>query len=309
MNIFKDYHQLPTFNKPVVTIGTFDGVHKGHKKIIAQLHKAAADIQGETVIITFLQHPRNVVAGSNPVQLLNTLDEKIALLKKENIDNLIVVDFDEKFYGQTAESYIEDFLVNKIQPACIIIGYDHKFGKDRSGNYVMLETYGERFGFAVKEICAEIVKDATVSSTKIRNAIIDGHIENANELLGYNYFFTGKIVEGNQLGRTIGFPTANIAMENHLKLTPANGVYAVYAYLNNDRNNRLKGMMNIGFRPTVDGATRTIEVNIFDFDKDIYNQEITIEIVNFLRAEEKFSGLDALKQQLAKDAIAARGIL
>ena len=150
MNIFKDYHQLPTFNKPVVTIGTFDGVHKGHKKIIAQLHKAAADIQGETVIITFLQHPRNVVAGSNPVQLLNTLDEKIALLKKENIDNLIVVDFDEKFYGQTAESYIEDFLVNKIQPACIIIGYDHKFGKDRSGNYVMLETYGERFGFAVK---------------------------------------------------------------------------------------------------------------------------------------------------------------
>ncbi len=309
MNIFKDYHQLPTFNKPVVTIGTFDGVHKGHKKIIAQLHKAAADIQGETVIITFLQHPRNVVAGSNPVQLLNTLDEKIALLKKENIDNLIVVDFDEKFYGQTAESYIEDFLVNKIQPACIIIGYDHKFGKDRSGNYVMLETYGERFGFAVKEICAEIVKDATVSSTKIRNAIIDGHIENANELLGYNYFFTGKIVEGNQLGRTIGFPTANIAMENHLKLTPANGVYAVYAYLNNDRNNRLKGMMNIGFRPTVDGATRTIEVNIFDFDKDIYNQEITIEVVNFLRAEEKFSGLDALKQQLAKDAIAARGIL
>lgn len=309
MNIFKDYHQLPTFNKPVVTIGTFDGVHKGHKKIIAQLHKAAADIQGETVIITFLQHPRNVVAGSNPVQLLNTLDEKIALLKKENIDNLIVVDFDEKFYGQTAESYIEDFLVNKIQPACIIIGYDHKFGKDRSGDYVMLETYGERFGFAVKEICAEIVKDATVSSTKIRNAIIDGHIENANELLGYNYFFTGKIVEGNQLGRTIGFPTANIAMENHLKLTPANGVYAVYAYLNNDRNNRLKGMMNIGFRPTVDGATRTIEVNIFDFDKDIYNQEITIEVVNFLRAEEKFSGLDALKQQLAKDAIAARGIL
>lgn len=309
MNIFKDYHQLPVFKNPVVTIGTFDGVHKGHQKIIAQLKKEAEAINGETVIITFLQHPRNVVASNNPVQLLNDLEEKITLLEKEKIDNLVIVDFDEKFYSQSAQEYVEHFLVQKIHPACIIIGYDHKFGKDRSGNYLMLETYGKKYGFAVKEICAEMVKDATVSSTKIRNAIVEGLIENANELLGYHYFFSGKIVEGNKLGRTIGFPTANIEVKNLYKLIPANGVYAVYVYLNKDKSNRLKGMMNIGFRPTVGGTKRTIEVNIFDFDRDIYNEEITVEVIKFLRTEQKFSGIDALKAQLAKDKITAREIL
>lgn len=309
MNIYHDIHNLPVFNKPVVTIGTFDGVHKGHKKIIAQLKQEAQERGGETVIITFKQHPRNVVADNKPVQLLNTLEEKIDLLQKENIDHLIVVDFNESFSEQTAEAYIQDFLVDKIHPSCIIIGYDHKFGKDRSGNYSMLEAYGKKYGFDVKEINAETVKDVAVSSTKIRNAILNNDISSANDLLGYAYFFTGKVIEGNKLGRTIGFATANLHIEDATKLIPGNGVYAVKVFVNNDYTNPLKGMMNIGFRPTVDGSRRTIEVNIFDFDKDIYGEYLTVEVKTFLRTEKKFTGIDALKEQLARDKVSAQEIL
>lgn len=308
MNIFNDIHQLPVFNNPVVTIGTFDGVHKGHKKIIAQLKQEAQERNDETVIITFKQHPRNVVASNNPVQLLNTLEEKTALLQKENIDHLIVVDFNETFSEQSAEAYIQDFLVNKIHPSCIIIGYDHKFGKHRSGDYRMLEEYGRKSGFDVKEINAETVKHVTVSSTKIRNAILNNDIHSANDLLGYKYFFTGKVVEGNKLGRTIGFPTANLQTETETKLVPGNGVYAVNAFINKDFTRSFKGMMNIGVRPTVDGSRRTIEVNIFDFDDDIYDENLTVEVIAFLRPEQKFSGIEALKEQLSRDKEEAKNI-
>ncbi len=290
--------QLPFFNNAVITIGTFDGVHKGHKHILNQLKAEARQISGETVIITFHPHPRKIVGHSHTVQLLNTLEEKKELLAKEGIDHLVVIPFDEAFAAQSAEAYIRGFLVKRIHPHTIIIGYDHRFGKSREGDYRMLEKFGGELGFTVKEISEKVLDEVAVSSTRIRNALREGAVEQANALLGYDYFFEGRVVEGNKLGRTIGYPTANIETGNPEKLIPGNGVYAV-AVIAGDQY--LKGMMNIGFRPTVDGSKVVIEVNIFDFDQDIYNTVIRVYVKHFLRKEQKFSGLDALKAQLAQD--------
>ncbi len=220
------------------------------------------------------------------------------MLSNEGIDHLVVIPFDEAFAEQSAEAYISDFLVKRIHPHTIIIGYDHRFGKDRAGNYLMLEQYGETLGFEVKEIAEKVLNEVAVSSTRIRKALLEGDIETANILLGYNYFFEGKVIEGNQLGRTIGYPTANLAIENHEKLIPGNGVYAVKIKTGEAC---FKGMMNIGFRPTVDGSRLAVEVNIFDFNRDIYHTAIRVYVKHFLRSEQKFSGLDALKAQLAQD--------
>lgn len=210
----------------------------------------------------------------------------------------MVIPFDEAFAEQSAEAYIKDFLVQRINPHTIIIGYDHRFGKNREGNYLMLEQYAETLGFVVKEISEKVLNEVAVSSTRIRKALLDGDIETANTLLGYDYFFEGNVIEGNQLGRTLGYPTANIALKNHEKLIPGNAVYAVEIITGEDC---FKGMMNIGFRPTVDGSRLAIEVNIFDFDRDIYHTTIRVCVKHFLRAEQKFSGLDALKAQLSRD--------
>ena len=253
---------------------------------------------GETVIVTFHPHPRKIVSHTHKVQLLNTLEEKIELLSDEGIDHLVVTPFDEAFAEQSAEAYIKDFLVQRINPHTIIIGYDHRFGKNREGNYLMLEQYAETLGFVVKEISEKVLNEVAVSSTRIRKALLVGDVETANTLLGYDYFFEGNVIEGNQLGRTLGYPTANIAIKNHEKLIPGNGVYAVKIKIGEDC---FKGMMNIGFRPTVDGSRLAIEVNIFDFDRDIYHTKIRVYVKYFLRAEQKFSGLNALKAQLARD--------
>ncbi|MBN9297112.1 MAG: bifunctional riboflavin kinase/FAD synthetase [Filimonas sp.] len=301
MLVHRDIAHLPVFKNAVITIGTFDGVHTGHQQILAQLKEEARAIDGETVIITFHPHPRLVVShGANAVQLLTTLEEKIALLEAAGIDHLVVTPFNEAFAEQSAEAYVHDFLVAKFHPHTVIIGYDHKFGKNRQGDYHLLEQKGAELGFAVKEIPGHVLNEAAISSTRIREALLQNDIETANKCLGHTYFFDGLIVEGNKLGRTIGYPTANLQMAEG-KLIPGNGVYAVEAILTDEPGIRLKGMMNIGVRPTVDGTKRTVEVNIFDFDRDIYGKTLRVFIKKYLRGEQKFSGLDGLKAQLAED--------
>ncbi|MCO5241994.1 MAG: bifunctional riboflavin kinase/FAD synthetase [Chitinophagaceae bacterium] len=279
-------------------MGAFDGVHSGHKHILNQLKSEAGITGGETVIITFHPHPRKIIGHAHHIRLLNTLEEKIELLSNEGIDHLVVVPFNESFAALSAEDYIKDFLVQRIHPHTIIIGYDHRFGKGRTGDYVMLEQYAGIYGFAVKEIPGKVLNEITVSSTGIRQALQDGDIKTANTLLGYDYFFEGKVIEGNQLGRRLGYPTANLAIENQEKLIPGNGIYAVEVAV---EELQYKGMMSIGFNPTVDGTRLSVEVNIFNFDRNIYHKTIRVYVKHFLRAEEKFSGLDELKAQLARD--------
>ncbi len=302
MKVYTSIESIPRFEKAVITIGTFDGVHKGHQLILDQLKKEADRIDGESLIITFHPHPRKVVAGAQqPVQLINTIEEKIELLTKNGIDNIVIVPFTEAFSKLSPEAYIEDFLVSRFHPHTVIIGYDHRFGQGRKGDYKLLEEYSARLGFELKEIPAHLINESTVSSTRIREAILQGDIQLANTLLGYDFFFEGKVVEGNKLGRTIGYPTANLQVENEEKLVPGNGVYAVQAEIGDGKTPMHHGMMNIGLRPTIGGSRRMIEVNIFDFDAEIYGKTVRVYLKKFLRGEQKFNGLDALKDQLAID--------
>lgn len=303
MRLHNDINQLPAFNKAVITIGTFDGVHRGHQQIIAQLKAEAQAIGGETVIITFHPHPRLVIAGQNrPLYLLNTLAEKEQLLRSHGIDHLVVVPFTEAFAALSPEAYIQSFLVEKFHPHTIIIGYDHKFGHNRAGDYQMLEADAPRYGFTVKEIPPHVLRHVTISSTNVREALLQGDCATAIELLGYPYFFSGLVVKGNQLGRTIGYPTANLQITEPHKLIPGNGVYAVSAWVVGDGTPTVYGgMMNIGTRPTVDGTQRMVEVNLFDFDATIYGATLTVVVKKRLRSEVKFNGLEGLKAQLALD--------
>ncbi|MEO6188574.1 MAG: bifunctional riboflavin kinase/FAD synthetase [Ginsengibacter sp.] len=312
MQVHRDIENLPFFKNAVITIGTFDGVHTGHLKIIEQLKKEAKSINGETVIITFHPHPRLIINKSNSapadIKLLNTLPEKIELLEQQKIDHLVVVPFTLEFSKISAEEYLRDFLVSKFHPHTIIIGYDHHFGKNRSGDYRLLEEYQTTYGYVVKEIPEHVLNAVIISSTKIRKSLVEGNITEANEALGYAYFFGGRVVEGNKLGRTLGYPTANIEMENNYKIIPANGVYAVKTCLSSSKL-LYKGMMNIGTRPTVGGTNRVMEVNIFNFDQAIYHQQLRVYVENFLRPEAKFDGLEALQNQLAKDKKNAENML
>jgi riboflavin kinase / FMN adenylyltransferase len=306
MKVHTNINNLPVFTNAVITTGTFDGVHRGHQQIIQQLKEEARAVGGETVIVTFHPHPRMVLATSKqPIGLLNTLAEKEELMRRYGIDHLVIVPFTGFFSELEAADYIKDFLVGKFHPHTIVTGYDHKFGHHRQGNYQMLEEYATRHGFTVKEIPARVLEHSAVSSTRIRKSLLQGNCIMANELLGYEYFFSGKVVEGNKLGRTIGYPTANLAIEDPHKLIPGNGVYAVKVNLGHAAVYR--GMMNIGTRPTVDGTKQVIEVNIFDFEGDIYGETITIALHKHLRSEVKFSGIEALKAQLVKDKEAASG--
>ena len=305
MQVYTNISDLPFFHKAVITIGTFDGVHKGHQQILGQLIQEAAAIDGTPVLITFFPHPKQVVASNkNPLYTINTPGEKYRLLQQQGMEHIVVVPFDEDFAEQPAAKYIKDFLVQKFHPHTIIIGYDHRFGNNREGDYHLLETESVKYDFRVKEIPEHILKNVTISSTKIREALLGGDIDTAETYLGYRYFFTGKVVKGNQLGRTIGYPTANLVIEHEEKLVPANGVYAVTVEIDG-RADRYKGMMNIGVRPTVEGTTRVIEVNIFDFDETIYGALLTVTLHKQLRQEVKFNGLDELKAQLAKDKLNA----
>jgi riboflavin kinase / FMN adenylyltransferase len=309
MKVYYSTDSMPVFRRAVITIGTFYGVHRGHQQILEQLKQEAGRIDGETVIITFHPHPRKVIANDKPaIHLINTIEEKMELLEKNGIDHLVVVPFTKEFSLLTPEEYIEQFLVQKFQPHTIIIGYDHRFGQGRKGDYKLLEQYCTRMNFQLKEIPAHIINENTVSSTLIREAILGCETATANKLLGYDFFFEGTVVGGNKLGRTLGYPTANLQIENEEKLIPGNGIYAVEAILR-DKPQVLKGMMSIGIRPTIGGTNRVIEVNLFDFDKDIYGQTLRVYVKHYMRPEVKFNGLDELKEQLAKDKIHAMELL
>lgn len=324
MQVHRNINNLPRFRNAVVTIGTFDGVHTGHQEIIERLKQEADAVGGETVIITFHPHPRKVVSSKN-IFILTTLNEKIELLTAKGVNHLVVVPFDENFAHQTAEEYVIHFLYEKFKPHTVIIGYDHRFGRNRQGDYHLLEDYGKKLGFIVKEIPEHLEHQVIVSSTRIREALLASDIATANEYLGFNYFFEGIVVEGNKLGRELGYPTANLEIEDKEKLVPGNGIYAVevemvngeWSMVSKEENknsrfsegvitdtihdSRLKGMMSIGVRPTVDGKNRTIEVNIFDFNENIYGKKIRVHVKHYLRAEAKFTTLDELKAQMAKD--------
>jgi riboflavin kinase/FMN adenylyltransferase len=311
MKVYRHLSEIPSFTKAVVTIGTFDGVHLGHRKIIEQLKKEAKNIGGETVLVSFHPHPRMVTRKDDKILLLNTLEEKITLLEQEGIDHLVIVPFTDAFANQSPESYIENFLVKYIRPHTLIIGYDHRFGQHRRGDYHLLEKMADRFGYKVMEISGHLLNEITVSSTRIRESLLNGNIELASALLGYKYFFAGVVIEGNKIGRTIGYPTANLKIQQEDKLIPANGVYAVKVKIKNSRFEKqtFSGMMNIGVRPTVGGGTRMIEVNIFDFDEEIYGETMQVTIQTYLRPEQKFNGLDMLKAQLALDKLNALKVL
>jgi riboflavin kinase / FMN adenylyltransferase len=300
MKVYRSLQKLPVFTKAVLTIGTFDGVHMGHQQIIHQLLQEAIETGGESVLISFYPHPRKILQPDKMIPQLTTLEERIELLKKQGLDNLVVVQFNKEFAQQQPQQYIKDFLVDRFHPSLIIIGYDHKFGNNREGDYRLLEKMGEEYNYKVKEIPQQVLNEVAVSSTKIRQALMHGEAEKANQLLGYTYFFKGYVIEGNKLGRKLGYPTANLQMQDPDKLVPANGVYAVEAQIEGERR-ILKGMMNIGNRPTVDGTRRSIEVHIFDFDEDIYNRHLKVYVKYHLRNEVKFEGLEKLIQQLHLD--------
>ena len=297
----KKYNSIFEFSaakKTIITLGTFDGVHLGHQAILKKLVKATENGTYESLVLTFYPHPRMVLNQEGTMRLLNTIEEKTILLEKSGIDHLIVHPFDEKFSKLSAEAFVKSVLVDQLNIHKIIIGYDHRFGENRSANITDLIEFGKKYNFEVVQINAEEINEITVSSTKIRKALLEGAIEFANQYLGYDYFFSGKVIEGKQLGRTIGFPTANIVLLDTYKLLPKNGVYVVYSTLN---NKRIYGMMNIGHNPTMGEKNKTIEVHYFDVNEDLYDKIVNVSIVKFIRTEEKFESIDALKIQLNKD--------
>ena len=309
MQVHHDIEQLPVFRNAVITIGTFDGVHKGHRKILDKMKSEAEATGGETVIITFHPHPRKVVSSEfMGIRLITTIEERIGLLENLGIDHLVVVPFTDVFANQSAEEYIRDFLVAKFHPHTIIIGYDHRFGRDRVGNFQLLEEKSTEYGYRLVEIPKHVLENISISSTSIRKAIIHNDTETVNKVLGYDFFFSGLVVHGNKLGRQLGYPTANLKVKDEDKIIPGNGIYAVYAQPEG-YNEKLKGMMSIGFRPTVDGKQRVIEVNIFDFDKMIYDQQLTVFVYKYLRPELKFDGLEALVKQIDQDKINSLAVL
>ena len=307
MRVFRDLNELPVFKNSVVTIGTFDGVHLGHQKLIERIKLLSEKISGESILVTFHPHPRIVInPEEKSLRLLNTTDEKVALLERFGVDNVVIVPFSRAFSEQSAEEYISSFLVKDFNPKYIVIGYDHKFGKNRSGDFKLLEKMKEQFGYEMLEISKETLDDIEISSTKIRAALSQGDIRLANELLGHHYSLSGTVVRGFQNGRKLGFPTANIQVSDEYKLIPKTGIYAVYVLFGGKRYN---GMLSIGFNPTFEGKEQTIEVNILDFDKDIYGESLTLEFVDFIRSEKKFDSLKALVDEIKNDERITRKLL
>ena len=308
MKIYKSIQEIPKINNPIVTIGTFDGVHQGHRQIINRLNKIKKETGGESFIFTFDPHPRQVLfPNQTDLKLLTLTSEKLNLLEQASIDHVLVYPFTKEFSQQSAHSYIKDILVDAIGVKQLIIGYDHHFGNNREGNIGTLKKYAPEYNFLVEEIPPHEIDSINVSSSKIRKALEEGDIETANAFLGYNYFLSGKVVDGKKLGRTIGYPTANIFIENPAKLIPKIGVYAANATVNGEH---YKGMMSIGYNPTTDTDNKIkVEFHIFNFDADIYGCNLTLQIKARLRNEEKFNSLDELKKQLHADKEHALSVL
>ena len=298
----KVYRSLQEYEKgyhTVATIGTFDGVHLGHRKILQRLKDSAQQINGETVLISFHPHPRLVLfPENNPLRLLQTLEEKIRLLEEFGIDKLLLIPFTKEFSRTPSKAFVQDILMDTVGISKIVIGYDHHFGKNRTGNIDELREMSGGFGFSVEEIPAQAIDNANISSTKIRNALLSGEIQTANTYLGYPYSLSGKVVHGEKQGRELGYPTANIDPLDSWKLVPSNGIYFVKVY---HQSQTYFGMMSIGVKPTMGEFERSIEVNIFDFDEDIYDQTIRIDFLDYIRGEEKFDSLPELVQAIDGD--------
>lgn len=307
MAIYYSTDQLPAFQSPVITIGTFDGVHMGHRAILKKVAEHALHIGGESIMLTFEPHPRKLIFPDQPIHILTPLNRKLQLITEAGIQHIVVVPFTKEFAALSAREYVTDFLVNTFNPAAVVIGYDHHFGNDRKGNIHLLKELQGEYGFDVVEIPAQLIEDATVSSTKIRNAITSGEVADASAMLGRHYTLAGTVQQGAQLGRTIGYPTANVLPHDKEQIVPGNGVYAVCVTCNGETHD---AMLNIGYRPTVSSdLSLHIEAHLFDFSGDLYNKDMEITFVHRLRDEQKFASLDALKAQLAQDEIAARKIL
>ena len=307
MKVYYNLSDFKPLENAIVTSGTFDGVHLGHQKILQILRETAETSEGESVVLTFWPHPRMVVSqDSQSLKLLSTVDEKIELLEKQGVNHLLVVPFTREFSELSSEEYVQKVLIETIGTKKLVIGYDHRFGRNREGSFQYLEDNSGRFGIELEEISRQEIENLVISSTKIRQSLLEGGIKSANDLLGRHYSFSGIVVKGRQLGRTIGFPTANVQVSESYKLIPANGVYAVRTLV---RDQWLNGIMNIGNRPTVDGVGRTQEVHILGFSDDIYGENITVELIDYIRPEQKFNGTEELKNQILKDKERAIQIL
>ncbi|WP_035652922.1 bifunctional riboflavin kinase/FAD synthetase [Flavobacterium sp. ASV13] len=302
MKLFHSINDFHSTKKTILTLGTFDGVHIGHKKILERITQNTENGKYESLVLTFFPHPRMVLQEKSEIKLLNTIAEKTKLLEATGIENLIIHPFNESFSRLTAEEFVHSILVDQFQIQKIIIGHDHRFGRNRTANIDDLIAFGAEYGFEVEQISAQEIQDVSVSSTKIRKALDEGNMALANDYLGYDYFLSGEVVKGKQLGRTIGFPTANIQIGEDYKLIPKIGVYAVKAIVD---QKEVFGMMNIGFNPTVNGQKQTIEVHLFDFDEDIYGKQIEVSLLKYLREEQKFGSVDLLKEQLNQDKLNA----
>ncbi|WP_257658958.1 bifunctional riboflavin kinase/FAD synthetase [Parapedobacter lycopersici] len=314
MKIYRDLEDFIPLDNAVVTIGTFDGVHVGHQKILSTLKECASHINGETVLLTFFPHPRMILhPEDDSLKLISDIEEKVELLAKAGIDHLIITPFTRDFSNQSPEEYIREVLVGKIGTKKIVIGYDHRFGKDRSGTFQDLLSHADIYGYSVEQIPEQDINDVAVSSTKIREALIKGDINSANSYLGYPFQLTGKVVRGNQLGRSIGYPTANLQVREPQKLIPAYGIYAVEAaiidpreittgvYEHHEPKRVIKGMGYIGTRPTIDGVGRSIEIHLFDFDGDIYGEQLRVEFLHFIRHDQWFESMEDMIKQMAAD--------
>jgi len=307
MKVHHNILELPAFERAVLTIGTFDGVHLGHSEIIHQLVNEAKSVHGTSVVLTFFPHPKHIVGNKEEViLLLNTLEEKIELLSKAGVDHLVVTPFTAAFAELSAESYIKDFLIKSFNPHTLIIGYDHRFGKNRMGDFKMLEAFSVEFGYKVIEVSEHLLTNIKISSTQIRKQLLLGKVEQANALLGYQYFFSGTVIDGEKRGRTIGFPTANLKINDTEKLIPADGVYAVDVKIEGSKS-QYKGMINMGSKPTFECQVKSIEVNIFEFNEMIYGKKLTVYLKFKIRDEVKFESVEALVSQLKEDREKAKG--
>ncbi|MEX0966945.1 MAG: bifunctional riboflavin kinase/FAD synthetase [Bacteroidia bacterium] len=299
MKIFRGLKELPRITRPILTVGTFDGVHIGHRQILDRLNTIAEAEQGESMLMTFWPHPRMVLnPDDDSLKLLNTLDERAGLLREAGLKNLLIIEFTIDFSRTTSLEFVQQILVDAIGVHTLVIGYDHHFGKNREGSLEQLAALAPKYGFALEEISAQQIDDVNVSSTKIRKALEAGQIEQANEFLGYSYFLQGTVAAGEKLGRQLGYPTANIQLNEPYKLIPADGVYVAEIIIGNES---WYGMLNTGLNPTIEGKGRTIEVHIFNFTDDIYGKEICIRFLYRMRDEIKFESVDELKEQMEAD--------
>ena len=308
MKVHTDFSSYIDIKNPVVTVGTFDGVHLGHQKILNRIKKIASSVNGETVLLTFHPHPRKVLFNDNTVKLIHTLNEKIQVLEKKGLDHLVIYPFTRSFSTYSAQKYVEELIVNKLKTHTLVIGYDHHFGNDRKGNIELLDKLKDKYHYNLEEISAHEIDEIKVSSTKVRNAIYSGDIHLVPNYTGYSFHFSGIVIKGDGIGKTINYPTANVSLSSQEKIIPKKGVYAVKCELKNKKY--CNGVMNIGNRPTIGiNQNESIEIHLFDFNENIYGETLNVDVIRKIREEKKFKNIEALKIQITKDCIKATQIL